>query len=158
MAEKSGRTVRVEEKGDEYHLYIAPAQEAVEGGEMETVARTPPAAPSDDPLVLVVADNKMGRGDKQLGEILVRGFFHTLGEVDPRPDVIIFFNAGVWLTIDDSPVLDDLIALEKEGVSLLACGTCLDYFELKERTAVGLVSNMYDIAETMLSAGKVVTL
>jgi selenium metabolism protein YedF len=100
----------------------------------------------------------MGRGEKELGEILVRGFFHTLGELESRPDTIIFFNAGVWLTVDDSPVLEDLQALEAEGVSMLVCGTCLNHFDIKDRLAVGLVSNMYDIAEAMLGAGKVLGL
>lgn len=158
MAEKAGRTVRVEEKGDEYHLHIASPQGVVEVREVETAVQMPFESSSNGPLVLVVSDKIMGQGDEQLGEILVRGFFHTLGEVDTLPDTIIFFNAGVWLMIDDSPVLDDLKAMEAEGVSLLACGTCLNHFEIKERLAVGLVSNMYDIAEMMLDADKVVTL
>jgi selenium metabolism protein YedF len=90
--------------------------------------------------------------------VLVRGFFHTLGEVAPRPDVILFFNAGVWLTIDDSPVLEDLRALAGAGVEILACGTCLAHFGITDRLGVGVVSNMYDIAETMLGAGRVVQL
>ena len=88
----------------------------------------------------------------------MRGFFHTLGEVSPTPDTILFFNDGVWLVLDDSPVLEDLKALEEKGVSLLACGTCLNHFGLGERLAVGEISNMYDIAEAMLNAGKVVNL
>jgi intracellular sulfur oxidation DsrE/DsrF family protein len=72
--------------------------------------------------------------------------------------VIVFFNAGVKLVAADSPVLEDLQALAGRGVQILACGTCLGYFELKEKVAVGEVSNMYTIAETMLGAGKVVSL
>ena len=74
------------------------------------------------------------------------------------PETIIFFNAGVWLTLDDSPVIDDLRDLEANGMTILACGTCLNHFGITDRLAVGVVSNMYDIAETMLNAGKVVTL
>jgi selenium metabolism protein YedF len=153
MAEKAGYQVAVEEGHGEYRLSIrrgataAPAPEPA--GE---------AAPAAGPLVLVVSDNKMGRGNQELGEVLVRGFFHTLGEVTPRPDMIIFFNAGVWLAIDDSLVLDDLQALELEGVEILACGTCLNYYGITDRLSVGVVSNMYDIAEAMLGAGKVVNL
>jgi selenium metabolism protein YedF len=100
----------------------------------------------------------MGRGPAELGQILVRGFFHTLGEVEPLPQTAIFFNAGVKLACQGSPVLDDLRALEAGGLEILVCGTCLGYFELTDQLAAGQVSNMYDIAETMLRAGKVVNL
>jgi selenium metabolism protein YedF len=155
MAEKAGRQVMVEADGDDYYLHIRHVGVVAE--EPEAAAATSPA-PTGGPLVLVVSDDKMGRGDQELGRILIRSFFHTLGEIEGRPDTIIFFNAGVWLAADDSPILDDLCSLEAKGISLLACGTCLDYFELRKRLAVGRVSNMYEIAETMLSAGKVVML
>jgi selenium metabolism protein YedF len=110
------------------------------------------------PLILVVSSDIMGRGDAELGNILVRAFFHTLGEVEPLPQTIIFFNAGVKLACQGSPGLDDLRALENSGIEMLVCGTCLGYFELKEELGVGQVSNMYDIAEAMLRGGKVVNL
>jgi selenium metabolism protein YedF len=100
----------------------------------------------------------MGRGNDELGQILIRSFFHTLGEVQPRPGLIILFNTGVRLACQGSAVLDDLCALEADGIEILACGTCLGYFELKDSLAVGRVSNMYDIAEAILGAGKVVGL
>ena len=100
----------------------------------------------------------MGRGEPELGQILVRGFFHTLGEIEPLPGTIIFFNGGVRLVVEGSPVLEDLLSLRDKGIEILACGTCLDYFGLKERIAVGEVSNMYTIAETLLRAGRVVSL
>jgi selenium metabolism protein YedF len=153
MAEKAGYRVAIEEGDGEYRLHIR--REAVEAPAPEPAGEGSPAAGR---LVLVVSDNKMGRGNQELGEILVRGFFHTLGEVAPRPDTIIFFNAGVWLVIDDSPVLVDLRALELEGVQILACGTCLKYYGITDRVSVGVVSNMYDIAEAMLGAGRVVNL
>jgi len=71
---------------------------------------------------------------------------------------MIFINAGVKLTVDGSPVLEDLQALEPRGVNILACGTCLGHFELKEKVAIGEISNMYTIVETLLGAGKVVAL
>jgi len=154
MAEKAGRQVTIEEQGGEFHLHIGSSQGMEEKASQEEKLEPAPAAS----LLLVVPDSKMGRGDKELGEILVRGFFHTLGELESRPDTIIFFNAGVWLTVDDSPVLEDLQALEAEGVSMLVCGTCLNHFDIKDRLAVGLVSNMYDIAEAMLGTGKVLGL
>jgi selenium metabolism protein YedF len=100
----------------------------------------------------------MGRGDPELGDILMRGFVHTLGEVEPLPQTIIFLNSGVKLACEGSAVLDDLCTLAAEDVEILVCGTCLGYFELADRLLAGQVSNMYDIAETMLSAGKLVSL
>jgi selenium metabolism protein YedF len=82
----------------------------------------------------------------------------TLGEVEPLPQTIIFFNSGVKLVVEGSPVVEDLQALKAQGIEILACGTCLGHYGLKERVAVGEVSNMYTIAETMLGAGKVVSL
>jgi selenium metabolism protein YedF len=158
MAQKAGWQVEVVEEDGGFRLEMSR-------GEGAAAAPTPAAAPAlgraealAGPLVLVVSQDRMGRGNAELGQILVRGFFHTLGEVEPRPATIIFFNAGVKLACQGSPVLEDLCALEAEGIELLVCGTCLNYFELTDELAAGQVSNMYDIAETMLRAGNVVNL
>jgi selenium metabolism protein YedF len=117
------------------------------------------AIPSSGPLVVVVSSEAMGRGEHaELGGILIRSFFHVLGEVEPTPAVILLFNSGVKLVVQGSPVLEDLQTLAKQGVEILACGTCLGYYDLTDKVAVGEVSNMYTIAETMLGAGKTVYL
>lgn len=154
MAEKAGWQVSVVPEGDEFRI------EMVKGAAVPQAEGLPlgKAEVSSGPLVMVVSSDIMGRGDTELGTILIRGFFHTLGEVEPRPQTLIFFNTGVKLACTGSPVLDDLYALEADGLEMLVCGTCLGYFELKEALAVGQVSNMYDIAEAMLRAGKVVNL
>lgn len=108
------------------------------------------------PTVLFVSAWAVGRGPEELQDILIRSFLPTLNEVAPLPDTVIFINTGVKLTVEDSPVLEDLQTLEERGVKILICGTCLNYFGLKEKVAVGTVSNMYAIAETLLGAGKVV--
>ncbi len=154
MAEKAGWRVNILPEGGAFRIELSKGADAPQAaplpvGKAEAVS---------GPLVLVVSSDVMGRGEAELGNILIRGFFHTLGEVAPLPETIIFFNTGVKLACQGSQVLDDLSALEAEGVELLACGTCLNYFELTEALAVGQVSNMYDIAETMLGAGKVVNL
>ena len=80
----------------------------------------------------------MGRGDDELGQILIRGFFHALGQTTPQPHTIIFFNSGVKLVVEGSPVLEDLQALCGQGIELLACGTCLGHYGLKDKgLAVG---------------------
>jgi selenium metabolism protein YedF len=153
MAAKRGCQVDVEEREDGIYVHLtkgkAPAEEA---------APQMAAASTGGPMVLTVPSDIMGRGDQELGGVLVRAFFHTLGEVEPLPQTIIFFNSGVKLVVEGSPVVEDLQALNARGVEILACGTCLGYYGLKERVAVGKVSNMYTIAETILGARKVVSL
>lgn len=153
MAEKSGATVVAEERDDGIYLHIT--------AERESQAKPMPAprtTPAPEPRVLLIPSEFMGRGEEELGHILMRGFFHTLGEVEPLPDTIIFFNSGVKLVVEGSPVIDDLLDLSGGDVEILACGTCLDYYQLKDQVVVGLVSNMYTIAETILGAGKVISL
>lgn len=154
MAEKAGWQARVSPDGEDFRI------EMVKG--IAVPETLPPVMGKAEvvggPLVLVVSSDTMGRGEAELGNILIRGFFHTLGEVDPLPQTIIFINTGVKLACEESAVLDDLSALERTGVGMLVCGTCLGYFELAEKLAAGQVSNMYDIAETMLRAGKIVNL
>jgi selenium metabolism protein YedF len=154
MASRSGWQVNVVPQGDEFRIELAREQD---------VAQTEPlvvgkAEVATGPLILVISSDSMGRGDAELGDILMRAFFHTLGEVEPLPQTIVLFNAGVKLACEGSPVLDDLRALEDSGVEMLVCGTCLGHFELNDELVAGQVSNMYDIAETMLRAGKVVNL
>jgi selenium metabolism protein YedF len=153
MAAKQGYQADVEEREDGIYVHLTKGEEVAK----ETEA-LPLAAPASGPLVLTVPSDIMGRGDEELGGILVRAFFHTLGEVEPLPDTVIFFNSGVKLVVEGSPVVEDLQALKTRGIEILACGTCLGHFELKDKVAVGEVSNMYTIAETLLGAGKVVSL
>jgi selenium metabolism protein YedF len=153
MAEKSGAIVQADEREDGVYLHITK-----EGVQPSDLATPPTVLPESGPLVVIVSSETMGRGEEELGSILMRTFFHTLGEVAPMPDMIIFVNSGVKLVVENSPVLEDLQALTGQGVHILACGTCLGYYELMEKVAVGEVSNMYTIAETLLGAGKVVSL
>jgi len=153
MAEKAGYKVLAENREDGIYLNISQGEETKSQVSLEK----PGSFPITGPLVLAVPSEFMGRGDEDLGRILIRGFFHTLGEVQPVPDTIIFFNSGVKLVVEGSPVLEDLQALRDQGVEILACGTCLGHYEIKDKVAVGEVSNMYTIAETLLRA-KVVSL
>jgi selenium metabolism protein YedF len=156
MAEKAGWQVAVHSEGEQYRLKLSPP--AIENPPHPEPMPVGRAEALSGPLVLVVSADGMGRGNEELGHILIRSFFHTLGEVSPRPERIILFNTGVRLACEGSEVLEDLCTLEASGIDILACGTCLGYFELKDKLAVGRVSNMYDIAETILQAGRVVNL
>jgi selenium metabolism protein YedF len=106
------------------------------------------------PVVVILSDNRMGRGDDLLGDILIRAFIHTLLQLKPLPETIICYNAGVKLAAKDSVVLDDLQQLAQAGVDILVCGTCVNYFGLGDQVAAGHISNMYDILETMAGAAR----
>lgn len=157
MVEKAGYRVRAEQQADGIYLHIN--REGGPEAEADPQPSGPQAPPPsrEGPLVVVIQSEFMGRGEHdELGQILIRAFFHTLGEVEPVPDTIIFYNSGIKLVAQGSPVLEDLDALQQQGVEILACGTCLGYYDLKDQVAVGDISNMYTIAETILQAGKVV--
>jgi selenium metabolism protein YedF len=107
------------------------------------------------PFVVVLSDNRMGSGDDVLGDILMRSFVHTLTQLSPLPDIVICYNAGVKLAVKDSAVLDDLRQLEHTGVDIIVCGTCVNYFGLGDAIAVGRISNMYEIVETLALAARI---
>lgn len=112
----------------------------------------PQAKPKLSEIVILVGKNTLGEGDETLGEVLIKGYFYTLTELEPYPKSILFVNSGVRLTVDGSPVLEHLRALESNGVEILSCGTCLDFFSVKDKLAVGGIGNMYSIVETMHKA------
>jgi selenium metabolism protein YedF len=108
--------------------------------------------------VFVLNAETMGRGDDGLGAKLMGSFLRTLSQTEPRPDAIVFYNAAVRLLGPSSPHLEALRTLDSAGVDLLACVTCLEFYELTSNLAVGTVSNMREIVQRTLKAAKVVTI
>lgn len=98
-------------------------------------------------MAILIGTDTMGEGSKELGQVLMKGFLYTLTEDKPYPKSILFINSGVKLTTEGSEVIEYLRTLEGEGVDVLSCGTCLDYYNLKNKLMVGGVSNMYTIVE-----------
>lgn len=107
--------------------------------------------------VIIFTSSNLGQGSEELGELLMRSFLFTFKETGFIPSKMLFLNSGVFLTVDGSPVLDDLKELAGMGVEILSCGTCLDYYKVKEKLAVGLITNMYDTVEAMQAAAKCIT-
>ncbi len=159
LAKSKGCGLKVEEKPD--GIYISISSGDPKGKETESTAGlTGPVEDADrktGPVVITIQQDRMGRGNDELGYVLIKSFLHTLREVRPAPDVMIFFNTGVKLCTKGSEVIDDLKHLQEKGVNILVCGTCLNFFELMNELEAGMISNMYDISETLLSAGKIVT-
>jgi selenium metabolism protein YedF len=108
------------------------------------------------PRVVQISAATMGTGDDELGGILLRSFVKTQAQLERMADAIIFYNAGVTLCCDGSLLLDDLRSLEQAGVEIIACGTCLNYFELADQLAVGRVTDMLEIASRLAEAGSIV--
>jgi selenium metabolism protein YedF len=146
MAKNTGCTVDVKKDGNSYIVKIEKGKKL----KKEETAK--------DTLSIFIGSGVLGRGDDSLGKILIRAFFPTLLESKPRPNTLIFMNSGVKLTVEGSEVLDSLKEIEKEGIEILICGTCLDFFNIKGRIKVGKISNMFEIVNTMLSSDKIVTI
>jgi selenium metabolism protein YedF len=98
----------------------------------------------------------MGTGNDDLGAVLIKGFIYALTQQDTLPQTILCYNGGAKLTCEGSPALEDLKSMEAQGVEILTCGTCLDYYGLKEKLQVGSVTNMYVIVEKLEAASKVI--
>ncbi|MDS1030568.1 sulfurtransferase-like selenium metabolism protein YedF [Bacillota bacterium LX-D] len=148
LAESMHCQVKVENKGTEYYVHInkKPQQGMETGLTIEGGA------------LYLVSSDKLGQGDDELGQILMRSFFYSLAESECAPVRVIFLNSGVKLACEGSEILSELIALEKKGVEILACGTCLDFYHLKEKLCIGKVTNMYNIVGQLNLAVKVISL
>ena len=107
-------------------------------------------------IVAAVSSDAMGTGADKLGQTLLRGFLYALGQQDELPRTILFYNGGAALTCEGSGSLEDLKSLEAQGVEILTCGTCLDFYGLTEKLRVGEVTNMYAIVEKLTGADLVV--
>ena len=108
------------------------------------------------PRVVVVPSPVMGHGDDELGDVLIKAFVFALTQQDDLPDSVLFYNGGVKLTCEGSPVLEDLNKLAAAGVEILSCGTCLKHYGIEDKLVVGEPTNMYVIVEKQLQAGIVV--
>ena len=106
--------------------------------------------------VVAIASERMGHGNDELGKVLMKGFIFALSQLDELPSTILFYNGGATITTEGSPSLDDLKNMEAQGVEILTCGTCLDYYNLKDKLAVGSVTNMYTIVEKLANADKII--
>jgi len=107
-------------------------------------------------FVIVFASDKMGEGEEELGRMLMINFIKAIKDLDVLPKKLVFYNKGVKLGTTDSPVCGHLKEIESMGVGLLFCGTCVNFYSLQEEVKIGTMSNMFDIAQVMASAGNVV--
>lgn len=170
LAASRGRAVEVVEGAGEWSVRIAggeaPAEDSASAGEgasaFEAVCDLPATQSSPlatvahgAPVVVAVGDDVMGRGDKELGRILLKGIIYAFANADVPPAKMVFFNDGAKVTCEGSPSIDDLRELEARGCEILTWGTCLDFHGLKDKLAVGGITNLYAISQILLSGGVV---
>jgi selenium metabolism protein YedF len=108
--------------------------------------------------IILVTNNGMGKADLALQHKLIAKYFELLMQNASLPSAICFYTEGVKLTVKDSPVLEQLKALEAKGVRLIICSTCLDFYGLSGQIQVGIVGGMSDIIEAQTKASKVITI
>ena len=155
FAEHKGFGVSAEKKADrEYAVIMTISGAVAEKNKEEEIACVMDSRRKG--MLVVLSGNVMGTGDPKLGTSLVKAFVFALTKQDQLPDTILCYNTGASLTCEGADTLEDLKLLESEGVTILTCGTCLDFYGLKEKLAVGGVTNMYDIVERMESAAQII--
>ena len=155
FAEHKGCAVSAEKKGEqEYAVTMQIAGSAPAEAPMEEIACVMDTRRKG--MLVVLSANVMGTGDAKLGTSLMKAFVFALTKQDQLPDTILCYNTGAYLTCEGADTLEDLKLLESEGVNILTCGTCLDFYGLKEKLAVGGVTNMYDIVERMENAAQII--
>jgi selenium metabolism protein YedF len=149
FAQSQGCSVEVEQRKEDFSLRIRKGrgvQEAEPPHEKEKVRK----------VVVYINSHLMGGGDEALGSFLMKAFLKTLLDLDAKPNRLILINSGVQLASEGSKVLDSLIALSEKGVEILSCGSCLDFYGLKGKLKVGVVSNMVEIIQSMMEADRLI--
>ena len=146
-----------ENKEDSYDVSISkknskqPVQKEENSGQIQS-------SESPGGMAVLIGSDRMGQGAEELGKILIKGFIYSLSELPTPPKYVIFLNSGAYLTAEGANTLDDLKRLEEKGTEILTCGTCINYYELQDRLAVGKIVNMYEITERLASANSILNI
>ncbi len=158
FGESRGYTTTVTQQGKDFYIQLIPQGKT--GDVSLTVVPDEMVLDSTKPMVgktIVMTKDYLGEGSEELGRTLMKTFLFSLSEADHLPKKMLFINGGVKLVVEDSPHLDVFKALADKGVELAACGVCLDFYGIKDKLAVGSITNMYAIVES-LTEEHVVTL
>lgn len=158
MAVQKGYEIQSQKLEEQKYQVIMTVGEGGEGMEKQedTAEETVCIPDSRNHKIVVISSGRMGEGNDELGEVLMKGFIYALTQQDELPETILFYNGGAPFTCEGSPALEDLKQLEAQGVEILTCGTCLNYYGLSEKLKIGDVTNMYVIAEKMMQADSII--
>ena len=152
FASANGYGVSIEQGAGLYRLRL------VAGASVAGITSQPEPGAATTAAAILLTRNTLGSGSEELGAILMKAFFASLLELPQQPRAIMLLNSGVYLAAENSPVLAALQDLSQRGVAVMVCGTCLDYFSLKDKLAVGNVTNMYSILTELAGAERAITL
>lgn len=155
FADSQGHRVMIWEEKGVFELRIKKGKKEERSGSVEEKPKIIQCPDSAD-LVVFIDTDSLGRGSEELGRILMRSFLQTLEQSEVHPQKIILINSGVKLACEGSEVIEDLQELAAKGAEILSCGTCLDYFGIKKNLAVGQISNMYEIINSLGGASKTI--
>ena len=145
FAQSQGCSVEIKGNGQDFYIHIQKARSKDEEKKAQLDEK-------GKKVVVYINSHLLGDGDEALGSFLMKAFLRTLLDLDTQPSRLILVNSGVQLAAEDSKVLETLQMLSAKGVEIVCCGTCIDFYELKGKMGIGLISNMYDITQSMLEA------
>ena len=157
MAQQKGYGMKSKKvSAAEFHVTLEVGEAAAATG-VEDIPEVCAVAPARKKNIVVAINSaRMGHGHDELGTVLMKGFIFALTQQDELPTTVLFYNGGANLTIEGSASLEDLKNLEAQGVEIMTCGTCLNYYNVSDKLAVGEVTNMYAIVEKLTQADLVV--
>lgn len=144
MAREMGHIFETKKDGE---IFVVTITKSKEEKKVET---------KEENIVVVLASDKMGEGEEELGKILIKGFIYALTEAETLPKTILLYNKGVLLSTVVEDTIKDLKKLEERGVEILSCGTCANFYHVQDSIKVGTVTNMYTILERQMKATKVI--
>ena len=156
MAKQKGYGFQSEKLGDAEYKATLTVGEGADQQNVDDIAEVCAVPGHKKNVVVAINSAKMGVGHDELGGVLIKGFIFALTQLDELPSTILFYNGGATLTTEGSASLEDLKNLEAQGVEILTCGTCLNYYGLGDKLCVGEVTNMYTIVEKLTGADLVV--
>lgn len=142
-----------EKVGEKHYVIKIECGEIAEKELTEEVVCT---VEKEEKMVVVLSSDKMGEGDEELGKVLIKGFIYAITQLDKYPKAVLLYNSGVKLSSEGSDSLEDLKVLEENGVEILSCGTCLNFYNLQDKLQVGKVTNMYSIVEELAGATNII--
>lgn len=144
-----GCSAEIKEEGQDFYVHVQKPS----GTRGEETTQSDGKAKK---VVVYINSHLLGEGDEALGSFLMKAFLKTLLDLETQPNRLILVNSGVQLAAEDSKVLESLQGLSEKGVEIACCGTCIDFYKLKGKTKVGIISNMYDIVQSMIEADRVI--
>jgi len=149
LAESSGYQIKEEQTAEGMRITLNPGQDFPEKSLVPNYGGS---------TMLLCASDKMGDGDPELGRLLLKNFLITLLETAATPDAIYLVNSGVKLVCTGAETVEILEKLACRGIDIASCGLCLDFYKIKEQLQIGRITNMLEIAEAQLNAGRIIRL